>query len=977
MFCDGPNSSHIAMYDLPFIKELARISFAYHTPILLTSVIVAFAFAILLLSSKEAKKIAGRWVTYAGWAFLAYGFQYVFRLVGWLLKDFEGDGYFYLKVALNFLANLGSGVNNLFFLAAAAVLLNKRTPFLKRGIFTAIVMTTATLTTAANFYFKSPWASASGRLPDSLISAFCLGLFGYAMMINFFTHQHRFWAISSLIIALLYGSIQLVYAVNPVRAQLEQNSIQQILIQEEYTLGPDAEVDFLDNALFTVALPMKMLIFLPPFYLFFTLVIAAHDFRKVLHVVTEQKKPYLSSDGIVAAIGTSISATVVEVFIKLPGTAPKAAWRIAWPRSENLASFILLDSQHRVDRRLLNALNGQSEIPLQQSGDKMQKIHTSSPPINDVPSVALPIKFHGAAIGCLKAEFRKPRNFNYAALQQLVSMADLLAPAVQDYRALASIDQLSERFARLQVQKPGAEFHQTTEEMGKILYDVLSPLAVGLLLEVGFQSKRVREGTGESRRLLDEQTVDHEGKDSTTYVEKKEVFPVKVYKSPLVATDRHDPFRTLLLGNLVLILPSKHDKINHPTLGDYSLHRRAITSQAADGFLDLTREHLSFELKKLSVALNAEALTQESWLTSIQELCRKVELLWVSVTKTDDTRTLGDPAGEQIIPNLTDEQRKTLEAQPLSSVPYKDESTKTHHVMRIDLEKSRHQLWFGVEREGFGVELEFPSPWKTFLEDFSEITDSALASLFEVQKSKETLAKLAEDKTFVYMGITSKYVMHELTNKVDAQQLSAESIWKTVERGGISLDANQRAQMKAIHNSATVMKELMAILNKATKPDERGVFALREVVTKAAEFYEYLNVHDIKIRNRVKEDLWIKMPFNAARFAIANLIGNSKDAIEERIKEREPDYTGEIRIEAKSESDSVICYVIDNGPGIPQEILDRLYQLGSTKDGHHGEGLYLTHRSLSENGGEIKLLEFCRGGTKFSIKFPRAQNPQL
>src|SRR5215213_4379119 len=170
MFCNGRDSSHTAMYDLPFIRELARISFAYRTPILLTSVIVAFAFAILLLSSKEAKKIAGRWVTYAGWAFLAYGFQYVFRLAGWLLKDFEGDGVYFLKVALNFLANLGSGVNNLFFLAAAFVLLNKRTPFLRRSIFTVIVTTTAALTTAANFYFQDPYSSALGRLPDALFS---------------------------------------------------------------------------------------------------------------------------------------------------------------------------------------------------------------------------------------------------------------------------------------------------------------------------------------------------------------------------------------------------------------------------------------------------------------------------------------------------------------------------------------------------------------------------------------------------------------------------------------------------------------------------------------------------------------------------------------------------------------------------------------------------------------------------------------
>src|SRR5260370_22648188 len=217
--------------------------------------------------------------------------------------------------------------------------------------------------------------------------------------------------------------------------------------------------------------------------------------------------------------------------------------------------------------------------------------------------------------------------------------------------------------------------------------------------------------------------------------------------------------------------------------------------------------------------------------------------------------------------------------------------------------------------------------------------------------------------------------MHELSNKVDAQQLPAESLWKAVERGGMSLDANQRAQMKAILNSATVMKEYMAILKKATKIDDRGMFALREVVTRAMDFYEQINLNDIRFRNRVKDDLWINMPFNVAFFAVANLIGNSKEAVEERLKDMEPDYVGEIRIEARSEGDSVFCSVIDKGPGIPEELVDKLFQLGSPKQGHNGWGLYLTNRSLSENRGEIKLVESRRGLTKFSIKFPKIKNP--
>ena len=299
--------------------------------------------------------------------------------------------------------------------------------------------------------------------------------------------------------------------------------------------------------------------------------------------------------------------------------------------------------------------------------------------------------------------------------------------------------------------------------------------------------------------------------------------------------------------------------------------------------------------------------------------------------------------------------------------------------MRIKLEKSRHQVWFGIAREGFGIELDFPSPWKAFLEDFKEIVDSSLASLFEIQRSKEALAKLAEDRGVMNIAITTGHLMHELSNKVDAQQPPAESLWNAVERGGINLDAFQRAQVKAILKSATVMKELIAIFNKVTKTDDRRIFTLREIVTQATEFYEQIIVqNNINLRNRVKDDLWIEMPFNVVLFAIANLIGNSKEAIEEKLKEAADGYVGEIRIEAKMDGDFVICHVSDNGPGIPEHIKneDELYRLGSSdKQGHNGWGLYFTRRSLVENRGEITLIESFPGLTKFRLKFPKAKSP--
>src|SRR5438105_793507 len=100
---------HNLLFLVPAVRELVRISFTYRPLILLTSVIVAFVFAAILMSSKEARRLAGTWVKYVGWAFLAYAFQYTFRLIGWLIQD-AGHPYLFFKVACNFLANLGKQV---------------------------------------------------------------------------------------------------------------------------------------------------------------------------------------------------------------------------------------------------------------------------------------------------------------------------------------------------------------------------------------------------------------------------------------------------------------------------------------------------------------------------------------------------------------------------------------------------------------------------------------------------------------------------------------------------------------------------------------------------------------------------------------------------------------------------------------------------------------------------------------------------
>lgn len=242
---------------LPILKELVRISYTHRPYVLVGSIVIAFFCAVFLLSSKEGNLLAGKWIEYVGWAFAAFSVQYVFRFIGWMIPDSERAFPWLAKISCDFLASACSGANNLFLLAAACVLLTRKLAFMRRGNFVAIVLTTAALSVLANSYFVENGFALPAtllRLPDSTLSAFCLGLFGYATMRNFISRHRRYWAAGALIIGLVYGSIQLVYAANPYLAKLRDAEIRDSIKGARYGPKPSDPVEYLDSAVFGAAL---------------------------------------------------------------------------------------------------------------------------------------------------------------------------------------------------------------------------------------------------------------------------------------------------------------------------------------------------------------------------------------------------------------------------------------------------------------------------------------------------------------------------------------------------------------------------------------------------------------------------------------------------------------------------------------------------------------------------------------------------
>lgn len=107
------------------------------------------------------------------------------------------------------------------------------------------------------------------------------------------------------------------------------------------------------------------------------------------------------------------------------------------------------------------------------------------------------------------------------------------------------------------------------------------------------------------------------------------------------------------------------------------------------------------------------------------------------------------------------------------------------------------------------------------------------------------------------------------------------------------------------------------------------------------------------------------------RLALRNLLGNA-------IRHTAPGTPVTVRISDSEVPLALFIDVVDQGGGLPAELLPRLFERGARvrhRDGRtsHGLGLFIAHRALRVQGGELRLLHSGPGGTALRLALPQGQ----
>ena len=220
------------------------------------------------------------------------------------------------------------------------------------------------------------------------------------------------------------------------------------------------------------------------------------------------------------------------------------------------------------------------------------------------------------------------------------------------------------------------------------------------------------------------------------------------------------------------------------------------------------------------------------------------------------------------------------------------------------------------------------------------------------------------------------FVVHDLRTPLNAISLAAKVLELQLPRGNSGPEMIQiwRALSRNVQHLEDlinkVLEENIDLETELGMQLQRRVFDLWPFVESLMhDLHPVAGTESIKLLNEVPDDLVVYADAGLLRRVFQNLIANA-------IK-----YTpfGVIRIGAQEldTEAAVECWVCDNGSGIPQELLEKVFDKGETdpeKAGGMGLGLAIVKTFTEAHGGHVSVESKEGGGSTFRFSLPSKAN---
>lgn len=241
-----------------------------------------------------------------------------------------------------------------------------------------------------------------------------------------------------------------------------------------------------------------------------------------------------------------------------------------------------------------------------------------------------------------------------------------------------------------------------------------------------------------------------------------------------------------------------------------------------------------------------------------------------------------------------------------------------------------------------------------------------IITLDDVTNHKESEQRLFELQKFAEKGQMVSSLSHELNNFLGMVLGGVELTQLAVEKGKTEKIPDL---LDKLHGNILQMKRFVAgLMDYASLNTRREKANLNSIISDVLSFVSVQRkFKTINVNADLSKDL-PDLDIDSDQIAqlLLNFLNNGADAISEK-----PGHKGIIGIRTYIENDKALLLIEDNGIGVDDEVIEKLFRTHfTTKEEGHGYGLVTCQRIIQNHEAVVKVHSEKGKGARFIIEFP-------